>query len=190
MTATLTATPLSTPIAAPGRHDRALPLRSQAERLSVTYRAARPMDVPAIAALINDYAARGVMLPKSLDAIALSLDDFIVAADQTDRLLGCAAIREYSPSVAEVGSVAVVPRAHGTGIGRELVGRVEHLARCRGVNHLVALTLTPRFFEALGYAVVERSQFPEKLARDCAGCARRMDCPEICVSRYLDRHRN
>lgn len=186
MTATLTASLTATP----ARPERTLPLRAPAEQLSVRYRSARPMDVPAIAALINDYAARGVMLPKSLDTIALSLDDFIVAADQTDRLLGCAAIREYSPSVAEVGSVAVVDRAHGTGIGRELVGRVEHLARCRGVRQLVALTLTPRFFEALGYAVVERSQFPEKLARDCAGCARRMDCPEICVARYLDRHRN
>ena len=109
--------------------------RPPAARLAVTYRAARPMDVPAIVALINDYAARGVMLPKSPDAVALALDDFIVAADQTGRLLGCAAIREYSPSIAEVGSVAVVAHAHGTGIGGELVRRVERLAACRGVHH-------------------------------------------------------
>jgi amino-acid N-acetyltransferase len=160
--------------------------RPTAARLAVTYRAARPMDVPAIVALINDYAARGVMLPKSPEVVALALDDFVVAADQTGRLLGCAAIREYSPSIAEVGSVAVVARAHGTGIGGELVRRVERLAACRGVHHLVALTMTPRFFETLGYAVVEKSQYPEKIARDCAGCPQQFDCPEICVARWLN----
>ena len=100
--------------------------------------------------------------------------------------LGCAAIREYSPSIAEVGSVAVVARAHGTGIGGELVRRVEQLAACRDVHHLVALTMTPRFFQSLGYDVVEKSRYPEKIARDCNGCARRFDCPEICVARYLN----
>ncbi len=168
------------------RHSRKTVTRPPAARLAVAYRPARPMDVPAIVTLINEYAARGVMLPKSPDAVALALDDFIVAADQTGRLLGCAAIREYSPSIAEVGSVAVVARAHGTGIGRELVRRVEELAECRGVNHLVALTMTPRFFETLGYAVVEKSRYPEKVARDCNECARRFECPEICVARHLN----
>jgi N-acetylglutamate synthase-like GNAT family acetyltransferase len=186
MTAT-TMTPTNAPATVPlTRPSRTTVARATAPRLAVTYRPARPMDVPAIVSLINEYAARGVMLPKSPDAVALGLDDFIVAADQTGRLLGCAAIREYSPSVAEVGSVAVVARAHGTGIGGELVRRVEELAACRGVNHLVALTMTPRFFQSLGYDVVEKSRYPEKIARDCNGCARRFDCPEICVARHLN----
>ena len=178
MTATMTAT-----MTRPGR---TTVTRAPAARVAVTYRSARAMDVPAIVALINEYAARGVMLPKSPEVVALALDDFIVAADQTGRLLGCAAIREYSPSIAEVGSVAVVARAHGTGIGGELVRRVEQLAACRGVNHLVALTMTPRFFQSLGYDVVEKARYPEKVARDCNGCARRFDCPEICVARHLN----
>jgi amino-acid N-acetyltransferase len=175
-------------IARPARTTRTrLPeARLPESRLTVTYRAAHPMDVPAIVALINEYAARGLLLPKSPDTVAMALDDFIVAADQTGRLVGCAAIREYSPSIAEVGSVAVVARAHGTGIGGELVRRVEQLAACRGVHHLVALTMTPRFFQSLGYNVVEKSHYPEKIARDCNGCARRFDCPEICVARYLN----
>jgi amino-acid N-acetyltransferase len=186
----MTATSTATITATSTRPDRSATIRPHAERLAVTYRVARPMDVPAIVALIDGYAARGVMLPKSPDAVAMALDDFIVATDRTDRLLGCAAIREYSPSVAEVGSVAVVGRAHGAGIGRELVRRVERLAGHRGVRELVALTLTPRFFETLGYTVVEKSTYPEKVARDCVGCARFHDCPEICVARHLDRHRN
>src|SRR5579862_1783 len=114
-------------------------------------RPARPRDVPDIAALINAFAAQQVMLPKTTDSIALALDDFVVATDASGRLLGCAALREYSPSLAEVASVAVAPDAHGLGIGGALVRRVERLAQSRGISELFALTMTPPFFQSLGY---------------------------------------
>ena len=150
-----------------------------------TLRSARITDVPAIAALINGFAANRVMLPKSADAIALAIDDFIVALDPHGRLLGCGAIKEYSPSLAEVSSIAVSATAHGAGIGSALVRGVERLARARGTAELIALTLTPAFFKSLGYEVVDRSQFPEKVRRDCMACPRRTACEEICVYQRL-----
>ncbi|GEM_PF-540971 len=148
-------------------------------------RRARPVDVPAIAALINRFAADQLMLPKAPEAIALAIDDFVVATDGAGRLLGCGALREYSPSVAEVASVAVAPDTHGLGVGSAIVRRVEQLAQARGTAALFALTLTPAFFQSLGYAVTDRSHFPEKVQRDCAGCSRRAACREICVARHL-----
>ena len=148
-------------------------------------RSARLTDVPAIAALINGFAESRVMLPKSAEAIALAIDDFVVAIDGHGRLLGCGALKEYSPSLAEVSSIAVSARAHGGGIGSALVRGVERLAKARGTGELFALTLTPRFFESLGYDVVDRAQFPEKVRRDCVACPRRTACEEICVYRHL-----
>jgi amino-acid N-acetyltransferase len=148
-------------------------------------RPARPTDVPDIAALINAFAAQQVMLPKSTESIALALDDFVVATDARGRLFGCAAVREYSPSLAEVASVAVAPEAHGLGIGGSLVRRVERLAHARGISELFALTTTPPFFQSLGYRVVDRALFPEKIRRDCTACARRSQCVEVCVYRAL-----
>jgi amino-acid N-acetyltransferase len=150
-----------------------------------TIRAARPHDVPDIAALINGFASQQLMLPKTAESIALALDDFVVATDAQGHLLGCAALREYSPSLAEVSSVAVAAKAHGLGIGAALVRRVEHLAHARGTAELFALTMTPPFFKALGYRVVDRAHFPEKVRRDCAVCPRRMECAEVCVYRPL-----
>src|SRR5579863_455550 len=95
----------------------------------VIYRRGRQSDVNNIAALINGYAAERVMLPKTADAISLAIEDFVVATDRHGRLLGCAALREYAPSLAEVASVAVAAEAHGLGIGAELVRRIERLAR-------------------------------------------------------------
>ena len=73
----------------------------------------------------------------------------------------------------------------GLGIGAALVRRVEHLAHARGTAELFALTMTPPFFKALGYRVVDRAHFPEKVRRDCAVCPRRMECAEVCVYRPL-----
>jgi amino-acid N-acetyltransferase len=154
-------------------------------RDTVVYRAARPGDVPAMAALINGFAEERVMLPKSPESIALGIDDFVVATDRHGRLLGCAALREYSPSLAEVASVAVVRDAHGAGIGGALVRRVERLAAARGVRELFALTLTTAFFDRLGYRVVDRALVPEKVRRDCVVCPLRTACNEICVYRPL-----
>jgi amino-acid N-acetyltransferase len=157
------------------------PRRSDA----VGYRSARLGDVPAMAALINGYAAERVMLPKSEESLALAIDDFVVATDRRGRLLGCAALREYSPSLAEVASVAVAREAHGLGIGSGLVREVERLAAAREVGNLFALTLTSPFFNRLGYRVVDRALFPEKVQKDCAVCPRRNACNEICVYRPL-----
>jgi amino-acid N-acetyltransferase len=70
-------------------------------------------------------------------------------------------------------------------VGRAVVERLEKLALSRGIESVFALTLTPPFFESLGYAVVDRSLYPEKIRRDCVGCPRRFGCGEVTVGRTL-----
>ena len=154
--------------------------------MTAIIRRARSSDVCQIADLIAEYAKEGTMLAKSPEAIELALDDFVVAVDRRQRVLACGALKEYSPSLAEVASVAVSRNAHGRGLGRMIVTAVEALGRQRGIAELFALTLTPGFFEAVGYAVTDRSRYPEKVRRDCVGCARRFACGEICVWRPLE----
>ena len=153
---------------------------------AVSLRTAHPADVARIEALINEFAAEGLMLPRTGESIALSLDDFVVAVDARGRVLACGALKEYSPSLAEVASLAVAREAHGRGLGRAVLSRVEALARTRGIRELFALTLTRRLFESMGYAVVDRAHYPEKMRRDCLGCPRRFGCAEVCVRRVLD----
>lgn len=151
----------------------------------IVIRGARTGDVTGIAGLINRYAAQQIMLFRTPESIELALHDFIVAVDARNRVLACGALKEYSPSLAEVASVAVSPDAHGSGLGRRVVGAVEQLAARRGVGELFALTTTPAFFEAVGYAPVDKSLYPEKIRRDCMACARRFACPEVCMQRLV-----
>lgn len=152
---------------------------------TILLRPAREGDIAGIAALINRFAAERVMLFRTPESIELTLHDFVVAVDARGRVMACGALKEYSPSLAEVASVAVSSEAHGHGLGRRIVSAVERLARQRGIDELFALTLTPGFFEAVGYDVVDRARYPEKMRRDCASCARRTACDEICVQRSL-----
>jgi N-acetylglutamate synthase-like GNAT family acetyltransferase len=161
-----------------------------AAALIVTLRPARRMDAHAIEALIDRFAAEGLMLPRATESIVMTLDDFVVAVDGRGRVLGCGALREYSPSLAEIASLAVAREAQGAGIGSAVIRELEALAGLRGVTQLFALTLVPALFEALGYGVVDRARYPEKIRRDCTACARRRECREICVARWLPPNRS
>jgi N-acetylglutamate synthase-like GNAT family acetyltransferase len=148
-------------------------------------RRARPQDAAAIAGLNNSFADEGQMLRRSPEMIALAIDDYVVVQSAAGELLACGALKEYSPSVAEVAAIAVAREAHGKGLGRAIVSAVEALARKRGIHDVFALTLQPEFFAAIGYERVDRARYPEKIRRDCLGCARRFACNEICFAKNL-----
>jgi N-acetylglutamate synthase-like GNAT family acetyltransferase len=148
-------------------------------------RTARFNEAEAISRLNNFFADRHLMLRRTPDMIAHAIDDYVVAVDRRGDILACGALKEYSPSVAEVAAIAVAENAQGLGLGRQVVHAVEALARKRGIPEVFALTLEPMFFEALGYSRVDRARFPEKIRRDCIGCARRFACNETCFAKSL-----
>jgi len=148
-------------------------------------RRARAQDAAAISRLNNTFANEGQMLKRSPEVIALAIDDYLVVQNTAGELLACGALKEYSPSVAEVAAIAVSREAHGKGLGKAIVRAVEDLARKRGISDVFALTLQPEFFAAIGYDRVDRARYPEKIRRDCLACARRFACNEICFARNL-----
>jgi amino-acid N-acetyltransferase len=127
-------------------------------------RAARP-DAAQILELVTEYAGQGLMLPRTFDEIAARIDSYVVATDDAGRVIACAALEEYSPSLAEVSSVAVASSHHGQGVGSQVVLGVERLARARDIEELFAMSLTDRFFLSLSYQPTTISRYPEKLAR-------------------------
>lgn len=151
----------------------------------IAIRRARPTDAEAISVLNNTFADQKLMLRRTPEMIALAIDDYVVAADERGRIFACGALKEYSPSVAEVAAIAVSNEAQGLGLGRAIVRAVEELAVKRGIQDVFALTLQPEFFAAIGYVRVDRARYPEKIRRDCLSCARRFACNEICFARNL-----
>lgn len=152
---------------------------------NVVIRRARSSDADEIARLIAVFAAEALMLRRTPEMVELAIDDYVVAVDPTGKIVACGALKEYSPSVAEIAAIAVSREAHGGGVGRAIVGAVETLAMKRGIHDVFALTLQPAFFAAIGYQRVDRARYPEKIRRDCLSCSRRFACNEICFAKKL-----
>jgi amino-acid N-acetyltransferase len=139
--------------------------RAEATESQTTVRRAARPDAAQILELVTEYAGQGLMLSRTFDEIAARIDSYVVATDDAGRIIACAALEEYSPSLAEVSSVAVASSHHGKGVGSQVVLGVERLARARDIDELFAMSLTDRFFLSLSYQPTTISRYPEKLAR-------------------------
>ena len=117
----------------------------------VHVRVATPPDAPRVRALIDAYVADGTLLPRTESFIADHAHDFVVAVVEGAGVVGCAHLDAYSPSVAELRSLAVAPDRHGAGIGRALVHGIERLARKRDHALLFAVSNDEAFFRRFGY---------------------------------------
>ena len=113
-------------------------------------RHADPADAPAISAVIQQHVASGLLLPRTPEFVAERAADFLVA-EVGGAVVGCVHLSEYSPSLAEVRSLAV-DEAHAAADLRErLLAQVEQLAGRRGYPTLFAVTNDADFFCSRGY---------------------------------------
>lgn len=129
---------------------------------------ARLTDAAAIAALNNRYAPDGLTLPRTPAFVAAHIEGYRVARDAAGAVVGCVAVDEYAPSLAELVSLAVAPEAQGRGLGRRLIAAAEALARGRGYPELFAVSLADTLFTAAGFRQSSIARYPEKIARYAA----------------------
>ncbi len=150
----------------------------------LTIRKAELRDVPEIYRLINPYAAEHVLLPRTLTDLYENVWEFTVA-ERNGQLLGCGALKFYNQEIAEIRSLCVDTALKANGIGRTITDNLVEEARRFGLKLVFALTVTPGFFEKLGFRETPRERFPTKVWRDCIGCPLYTECNEIAVSLEL-----
>jgi amino-acid N-acetyltransferase len=126
---------------------------------------ANETDIPSLLSLNNRYAASGLTLARTPEFAANHLGDYRVLRDASGGILGCVALDEYSPSVAEVISLAVEQDAHGLGYGRALIAAAVELARTRGYSELFAVSYSDELFLSCGFERAPLATYPEKISR-------------------------
>ena len=147
----------------------------------VTIRPAQPDDVDAIFELLELYTASGIVLKRSKEDISGYLANFIVAV-VNGSVCGCCAARDFGHDLLEVRSLVVSPVCQGKGVGRKLVSSIiDRLNKERRVWRLFTLTLQVDFFKSLGFSVVEKEIFPEKIWSDCSKCPKFNCCDETAL---------
>jgi amino-acid N-acetyltransferase len=113
-----------------------------------------------------------------------NIRDFSVAYDD-GQLVGCGALHFYTPTTAEVRSLAVHPEAKQHGVGRAIVESLEREAVENDLEAIFAFTYVPGFFAKLGFEEVERGELPLKAWKDCLRCPKFQNCDEIAVLKRL-----
>jgi amino-acid N-acetyltransferase len=152
--------------------------------IKVAVRKAAMRDIPQMLDLINSYAASGIMLPRTEFEMSENIRDFSVGYCG-DRLAGCGALHFYTPTTAEVRSLAVLATGKRQGFGRAIVEALEVEARENDLEAIFAFTYVPQFFARLGFTEVERGELPLKAWKDCLRCPKFQNCDEIAVIKRL-----
>lgn len=135
--------------------------------------------------LINDFARREEMLPRSLNELYENIRDFYICEDKGE-IIGLCALHILWEDLAEIRSLAVKREFQRKGIGMRLLKRCLQEAKRLGIRRVFALTYFPDFFQKAGFRRVEKSQLPQKIWGDCLRCPKFPECDEDAVIIDLD----
>jgi len=141
-------------------------------------------DVKKIQKLVNYYAKREKMLPRSLNELYENIRDFFVYTEGNN-ICGCCALHVDWEDLAEIKSLAVSGPKSGKGIGSRLLAQCLRDAKKLKVRKVFALTYVPGFFEKFGFQIVDKKELPHKIWSECIRCMYFPGCKEIAMAKEL-----
>ena len=166
------------------RQSRARIRGSEGSRLKI--RPARVGDVTAIHDLIRTFAERKLMIRRSPGELYEAIREFIVATDDTGKVVGCVALHVFWEDLAELKCLAVSEDAQGLGIGGKLVESSWEAARELELTSVFTLTYVADFFEKCGYHRIDKAELPHKIWNECVRCPLFPNCNEVALIRTVD----
>ncbi len=146
---------------------------------------ARITDADQVHKLINYFAEKGEMLPRSLSEIYENIRDYFVIR-QGEQMVACAALHVMWSDLAEIKSVAVVEDKQRQGIGNQLVEACIEEARELGMSTIFCLTYKPAFFERFGLSQIDKMELPQKVWTECYRCPKFPNCDEVALICHLE----
>ena len=152
--------------------------------MSYTVRRATAADVDAVFTLTSSMAESELMLSRSKYKIATMLPSFYVAEEKGE-VIGCGSCSILWTDLAEICALAVRRDKHGQGVGAAVVSALVEEAQRLKIPKIITLTYQVKFFEKLGFAVVDKDAFPRKVWRECLECPKLEACDETAMYRDI-----
>lgn len=151
----------------------------------VVCRKATLEDVEPLFVMIDDYAKRGIMLPRSREVLQRQIKEFVVA-EVDGKVVGCGSLCQLGDDLVEIRSLGIMEGNKGRGLGSMIVDELIEEARRRGLVKIMALTYEVSFFLKNNFTIVDKEIFPEKVWTDCVHCPKQNACDEIAVYKVLN----
>lgn len=137
-------------------------------------------DIKFIHKLINEYAKKGQMLPRSLNELYENIRDFFIS-EENGEICGVCALHVLWEDLAEIRSLIVKKEFQNRGIGKSLVKECLSEAYHFGVKKVFVLTYIPAFFKKIGFKEIDKSKLPQKIWGDCIKCPKFPECDEVAL---------
>lgn len=142
-------------------------------------------DAPLIHKLINYFADKSLMLPRSLSEIYECIRDYFVVKDD-GRIIACASLHINWADLAEIKSVAVAEDKQKQRIGDMIIKACLDEAGKIGIPTIFCLTYQPGFFEKFGFTRLDKMELPHKVWNECFRCPKFPNCDEIALIYRLE----
>ena len=148
------------------------------------YRKAKISDIEKIAALINYYADREIMLRRAIPSMYQRVRDYTVI-EENQTIIAVGSLHILWNDLAEICSLAVRPESIKSGLGSSLVDNLIQESADLGIKNVFALTYQPVFFEKCGFIRIEKDNLPQKVWTECINCPKFPHCDEIALIRNV-----
>lgn len=151
----------------------------------ILYRPAKLSDVEEIISLINQYAEKGLMLPRTRSTLYEGIREFVVAVEN-GQIIGTGSLHIIWDDLAEIRTLAVKQNCQGKGIGRKIVEILLQEALQLHCPKVFTLTYQVDFFKHMGFQLVDKEAMPQKVWKDCINCVKFPNCDENALIRSLE----
>lgn len=142
-------------------------------------------DVEHLHSLINEFAGKGLMLPRSRNTLYEALREFTVIEDE-GKFVGAGALHIIWDNLAEIRAVAIHPEYQHKGIGQQLILELLNEAVTLEIRQVFALTYQVDFFTKCGFQVVSKEEMPSKVWKECINCPKFPNCDEVAMIKTLE----
>jgi argininosuccinate lyase/amino-acid N-acetyltransferase len=177
-------------VGAPGKQRIQGALKQVKQRLNaqraaaMSVRRARMSDVDNIFSLVNFWADKGEILPRTRDNIIHDIQNFVVA-EVEGKVVATASLYIYQTGLAEIRSVVVDINAQQQGQGTALVQFLLEFAYQMELQQIIVLTYIPNYFEQLGFTTIDKNALAENIIEDSEPSPHKDPADEVAMEYIL-----
>lgn len=123
--------------------------------MDIRIRPARTSDISIIRSMVQPLATERVLLDKDKVSYYEAVQEFLVAENTDDEILGFGALHVMWEHLAEVRTLATADEYQGRGVGGVVLNALLDKAEDLGVQHVFCLTFETSFFQRHGFEIME-----------------------------------
>ena len=146
---------------------------------------AKISDVEYVFELINYYADKGLVLPRSRQSLWENLHALRVLRIDAE-VKGCALLQILGSDLVEIRSLAITEELRGCGYGKKIVQELEEEAKKLGIPKIFTLTYQVDFFKSCSYKIIDKETMPQKVWKDCINCLKFPTCDEVAMLKVFN----